>query len=425
MTRRAALVTALQRRISGLRQAGRRDVLDHPRIRALIRRLRAAPPSIGFPAAADGDFLAFAPLLGKLLNNVGDPMSGSLYPGHSKDFEREAVAYLAELFRARQPYAGYITSGGTEGTLHALHVARTRLPDAVVFRSQAAHYSVEKATRLLAMDGVVVGADAGGQMDYEDLARCAARHRDRPAIVVANVGTTMTEAVDDVGRVHAALDAAGVPARHVHADAALAGVPLAVFDGPRPAFDFTDGADSISISGHKFLGVPMPCGAVLTTCHRADRAPMIAYTAAPDSTLTGSRNGLAAVMIWTVLHHYGRRGLHQRAQQSRNLAEDTARRLRELGWPAWRHPLAMTVVLPQLPDAVAERWPLPTEDGWSHLICMPGVRPSTIDAFLGDLQAALSASTAHARHRTRGRRGNASPTATPGTATAVPTARIP
>ena len=36
------------------------------------------------------------------------------------------------------------------------------------------------------------------------------------------------------------------------------------FMEPRPSFDFEDGADSISISGHKFIGSPFPTGVLIT-----------------------------------------------------------------------------------------------------------------------------------------------------------------
>ena len=39
--------------------------------------------------------------------------------------------------------------------------------------------------------------------------------------------------------------------------------PVDAFLEPRPAWDFEDGADSIAISGHKFIGAPIPCGTVL------------------------------------------------------------------------------------------------------------------------------------------------------------------
>jgi histidine decarboxylase len=78
----------------------------------------------------------------------------------------------------------------------------------------------------MSSDSVIVPADDCGEMDYDALALAAEARADRPAIIVATVGTTMTEAVDDVARIHAALDRAGVPSRHIHVDGALSGGSL-------------------------------------------------------------------------------------------------------------------------------------------------------------------------------------------------------
>ena len=96
---------------------------------------------------------------------------------------------------------------------------------------EAAHYSVGKAVDLLRHAVRRRSAPTRtGEMDYDDLADQLDRHRDRPAIVVATIGTTMTEAVDDVRRISGVLDAPAHRRRFVHADAALAGIPLALLD---------------------------------------------------------------------------------------------------------------------------------------------------------------------------------------------------
>ncbi|MFI0796625.1 histidine decarboxylase [Micromonospora rubida] len=361
---------------------------DDSRLDALLHRLTAArATNIGFPAAVDVDYQPLAPLLGHLLNNVGDPDTDPAHPNHTKDFEREVVAFFAGLFRAPQRWSGYITSGGSESNLHALYLARSRYPDGIVFHSSAAHYSVSRAAHLLGMRTVVVAAKANGEIDYDEFALLAELHRSQPIIVVANVGTTMTEAIDDVGYLHDLLVDVGVTERYVHSDAALSGIPLALCDDP-PAFDLADGADSICVSGHKFLGTPIPCSVVITRRHHTERVSRaVAYTSSRDSTITGSRNGLAAVMLWAVLQHHGRRGLRDRAQYGRELASHVHQRLQDIGWPSWRNSYAQTVVLRTPPPTVLARWPLPTADRHSHIICMPGINHLQVDRFVDDLAA--------------------------------------
>jgi len=342
---------------------------------------------IGFPGATDFDYSALAPFFGYLLNNVGDPEVGSLFRSHTKDLETEVVTFFADLFGAPDDDRwGYVTSGGTESNLYALHVARSLYPDALVYCSEATHYSNLKAVDLLAMRAVTVPADGCGEIDYAALGRAALRNRDRPAVVVANVGTTFTEAVDDVSRIRTVLRAAGVHRHFVHSDAALSGIPLALLD-ERPGFDLADGADSIAVSGHKFVGSPFPCGVVITRRSANEHLGRpVVHTRSPDTTISGSRSGHAPLLLWYAIRQHGLDGLRRRAEEARDLAAYTAEKLAALGWPAWRNPYAFTVVVRTPSASLARRWMLADGgDGWSHIVCMPGVTRDHIDRFLSDL----------------------------------------
>ncbi|WP_218279902.1 pyridoxal-dependent decarboxylase [Verrucomicrobium spinosum] len=96
-------------------------------------------------------------------------------------------------------------------------------------------------------------------MDYSDLRETLRIHRDVPPIIFANIGTTMKGAVDNLHKIRAILDELAITNAYLHADAALSGMILPFVADPQP-WDFAGGADSISISGHKFLGSPLPCG---------------------------------------------------------------------------------------------------------------------------------------------------------------------
>jgi len=366
----------------------------------LDRRLHPpGHPPIGFPAATDIDYAVLAGLHTGIINNLGDPERRGREPRNSKRFEREVVAQLIALFGGnRSECWGYMTqAGSTEGNQYGLWLGRERFPTGMLYWSAAAHFSVSKAARMLGMDAesVVIPADDRGEMNYDELARAAAAGADRPAIVVATVGTTMTEAVDDVGRIHAALDAAGISdsGRHVHVDGALSGVPLALDGGPiarllaRPAAaGGRVDADSVCISGHKFFATPHINGVVLTRRRHAERVTRgVDYIDGLDATVSGSRSGHSAVELWYALKHVGWDGHRRRVEQSRSLAAYLERRLVAAGWTAWRHPQAFTVVLESPPGPLLTRWSLATSDAWSHIICVPGLTQPTIDDFLAEL----------------------------------------
>jgi histidine decarboxylase len=363
---------------------------------ALTEQLeQARPTNVGYPAALDFDYTPLAPLLCRQpLNNVGDPYHDGAGPDHTRAFERQVVAMVADLMRApHRRRWGYVTTGGSESNLYALHHARARLRNAVLYHSEAAHYSVAKAADLLALPTEVIRADGSGEIDYHDLAEHLAPHRHRPAIVVANIGTTMTEAIDDVRRIHQVLDGLAIRRRYVHADAALAGIPLALLEpAQRPGFDLADGATSVAISGHKFLGTPFPCGVVVVkTARRRVRVDDVPYTASPDTTITGSRSGHAPLLLWYALARHGLSGLRQRAQACRDLADYTRARLADIGWEAYRaQPHAFTVVLKTPPPGLSRPWVLAGGDGWSHIVCMPGITRRQIDLLTEDIAHAAS-----------------------------------
>ena len=372
--------------------------------------------NIGFPAASDIDFAPLASLFDRhLLNNLGDPFTDGAYPQNTKAFEREVVDQIADLMRAPATDRwGYVTTGASEGNLFGLLQARGLHPGAMVYYSQASHYSVDKAVDVLGLSSITVRADSMGRMDMHDLVAQVGRHRERPVIVVANIGTTMTEAVDDVRRINQVLDSLAIRRRFIHADAALAGIPLALTDpDTRPGFDFADGADSIVVSGHKFLGTPVPCGVVVARAsYRAELTRSGEYTGSRDLTITGSRSGHAALLLWYVLRRYGVEGLRRRAEAARELAAYTHRELVEMGWEAWYNPLAFTVVLATPPRPVCDRWTLASSNGISHIICMPGVSRTQIDEFLGDLRAAMPApklASMRAQRRATGLRRTTAP----------------
>jgi histidine decarboxylase len=295
--------------------------------------------------------------------------------------EREAVDTVADLLRARADDRwGYVTDGATAGSLYALWQARRRHPDGIVYVS-AANDAVVGVLDVLNLPRVIIRADLRGELDYADLAAQVDRHRARPAVVVASIGTGFAEAVDDVRRVTAVLDDLAIDRRWVHADAALSGLPLALLDpGERPGFDFADGADSVTVAAHTFLGAPTPCEVVVVRA-RATRPGAL-------DTLPGSRSGLAALVVWYALRSYGTEGLRERAHHCRELAAYTQNRLVVTGWPSvHRHPHAFTVTFTAPASADAATWPLPTARDRSRIVCVPGVTRDHIDAWVEHAEA--------------------------------------
>lgn len=345
---------------------------------------------IGYPTAVDFDYTELYPLLQYSLNNVGDPFVDTHTDMHTKNLEREVVEFYSKLFNAPQnDWWGYVTNGGSEGNLYALYVARELYPTAMVYYTEATHYSVQKNIHLLNMNGIVIRSQENGEMDYDDLHDTIQFHRQQPAIILANIGTTMTEAKDDIQKIRSILKKFAIRSHYIHADAALAG-PMLASIGKSETFDFSAGTDSIAISGHKFIGSPIPCGLVLVKRSNRDRvSSAVSYIGSMDNTITGSRNAITPLFMWYAIKKLGLEGLKERAHHSLELAEYVTVQMNARGIPAWRNKDAITVVFPRPSDHLCRKWQLASDGHQSHLICMPGVSREQLDLFLNELTLEL------------------------------------
>ena len=347
----------------------------------------------GYPANLAYDYSALTPFLQYSLNNIGDPFHESNYAINSRAFEREVIAAFANLMHLPAEAAwGYVTSGGTEGNMYGLYLARKLHPDGIVFFSQDTHYSVLKNLSVLNMRNIMIKSQENGELDYDDLFETVRIHRDTPVIVMANIGTTMKGAIDDLGRVRAILEDLAITSHYIHADAALSGMILPFVDDPQP-YGFDAGIDSVSLSGHKVIGAPLPCGVVLTKREYVNAvARSVEYLGTLDTTVPGSRSGFTPLILWYALEHYGLDGLRQLVGDMLDMAAYAVERFNESGIPAWRNRNSVTVVFPRPSEEVVRRWQLAPLGDIAHVITMPHVTRETVDEIV-DACAADAGST--------------------------------
>ncbi|GAA1370386.1 pyridoxal-dependent decarboxylase [Catellatospora chokoriensis] len=361
-----------------------------PTLRDLLEKASAGQRyNLAFPGATDLTHQILAELMTtQLLNNVGSPYDGGHGHNHTKGLEVEVVDMVGDMMRAPATRWGYVTGGSTECTEHALLNARMQFPDLVVYSSADAHYSVAKITRKLMLPFVTVASTPTGQMDLTDLEGELARRRDRPAMIVATAGTTVTEAVDDVAGITAICRRLALTRRRIHVDAALSGPPLALLpETVRPAFDFTAGATSIGISGHKSLGTLMPCGVIVyAEAPYAAAIARVSYTGTRDVTITGSRSGHTPLLLWSVLAGLGSDLHTNRFDAARQLAEQARARLADIGVDAQRNPHAFTVYFPPPPPELLKKWTVTGDERYSHIIVMPGTEAEQLDELVTDWQ---------------------------------------
>jgi len=362
------------------------------RCAGIRQRMQAAHANhLGYPYNLEGLNSVPGSLSGYLINNLGDPYSGSHYASEVCDLEREAVSFLMDLWGCgnEDDYWGSIGASGTEGNFWALYLAREYLPEAPILHSADAHYSIPKAARILGRPALSVASHPDGSIDLEALATVLNKLRGSPVILALTCGTTVKGAHDDIAAAVMLLDQMGFgpDRRFIHVDGALNAMVLPFAHGAPSSImpTFAHGIDSISTSGHKMIGTAMPCGVLIARKAHVQRiSSAVAYLRSNDTTLMGSRNGHAVLAIWARLVGHGKAGYATDVSNCLVTADDLCRRLQSENVPAFRNAFSLTIVFPQPDEEIVKTYQLACNAGIAHAITMPNVKRPLMERFARD-----------------------------------------
>jgi aromatic-L-amino-acid/L-tryptophan decarboxylase len=241
--------------------------------------------------------------------------------------ERITLRWLGELVGFAPDAAGVLVSGGSMANLTALLVAlRARSePDAdrrllTVYVSEDTHFSVAKAAAAIGVQPRTVAVDADRRLSLDALRKAIDADRvegRQPFCVVGNAGTTATGAVDRLDALATLAEEEGL---WLHVDGAY-GALAAADPAQTHLFSGIERADSVSIDAHKWLYVPVDCGALLLRAADAGRnafgsqdagfVQVLADEASEsyafwDHGLELSRR-FRALKLWMTLRYYGAR----------------------------------------------------------------------------------------------------------------------
>jgi aromatic-L-amino-acid decarboxylase len=234
------------------------------------------------------------------------------------ELEQVVLDWLAQLLGLPSGLHGHVEDTASTSTIAALAAARALRPGGVVYASEQAHFSVEKAARILDLELRTVPVDDEFRMlpDFP---------LDDATAVVATVGTTSTTSVDPVPAIAERCNAAGV---WLHVDAAYAGAAW-VCPEFRWSLAGVEQADSVVVNPHKWLFTPVDCSTLWTRRPEALRAAFAAhgdYMASTEGAVDFRDHGPAlgrrfrALKLWAVLRCYGRDGLQALIREHVRLA---------------------------------------------------------------------------------------------------------
>jgi aromatic-L-amino-acid decarboxylase len=314
-------------------------------------------------------FYGYFPCNGTLASVLGDYVSTGLgqlglawqsSPALT-ELEEVATGWLRQMVGLSAAWQGVIQDTASTSTLVALICARERATGysmargglqhqdrpLIVYASAHAHSSVDKAA-LLAGFGRAhirhVACDTDYAMRADALAAAIAADRAAghvPCAIVATTGTTTTTALDPI----AAL--AGIAAAEsvwLHVDAAMAGSAMILPDC-RWMWDGIEGADSLVLNPHKWLGAAFDC---TVYCVR-DAEHLVRVMSTNPSYLQSAADGrvknyrdwgiplgrrFRALKLWFLVREQGVEGLRQRIRRDLANARWFADQVRAA--PDWR-----------------------------------------------------------------------------------------
>jgi aromatic-L-amino-acid decarboxylase len=367
-------------------RAGRLPVMSQVSPGAIKAQLPASPPSAperfetilgdldrvilpGLSHWQHPRFFGYFPSNGELASVLGDYLSTGLgVLGLSwqsspalTEVEEVVTDWMRQMVGLSEPWSGVIQDTASSCTLVALLCARERTSGfslvrgglqaesapLVVYVSAHSHSSVEKAALLAGFgrDNIrVVGTDGVHAM-RADLLEAAIRADlvtgRRPCAVVATSGTTTTTAFDPLEAIAAIAREHGL---WMHVDAAMAGSAM-ILPECRILWRGVEGADSLVMNPHKWLGVAFDC----SLYYVRDPEHLVRVMSTNPSYLQSGVDGqvknlrdwgiplgrrFRALKLWCLIREQGVEGLQRRLRRDLDNARWLEAQVR--GEPDWR-----------------------------------------------------------------------------------------
>ncbi len=249
------------------------EILDRLRP-AIAKSYNAAGP--GYLAYIPGGGVYAAALAG-LIGSATNRYIGVAQPAPALvQIEQSVTEWLCSLMGLPVGAQGLLTSGGSLSNFSAIVAARqAKLGEdfggGTLYYSAETHYCVGKAARLAGFPRASLRelpTDARFRLVPETLEAAIREDRARglrPFLVVANVGTTNTGAIDPLVALRRIADENGM---WLHADAAYGGF-FRLAPGGEELLRGVEACDSITLDPHKGLFMPYGIGALLVRDGRA------------------------------------------------------------------------------------------------------------------------------------------------------------
>jgi len=322
-----------------------------------------------------------------LETNLGDP---ELCPG-TKEIESRFIAFISTLLSAPETSVGQIVSGGTEGNITAMWIAKQLSGKREVLVPQSAHFSFQKIASLMDIKLIEIPLTNDYVIDIAQLKKNISKNT---AAVVGLAGSTELGTIDPIPELS---DICFREQLFLHVDAAFGGfvVPfLKDLNYSVPDFDFRlAGVSTISIDSHKMGYSTIPLGTLMI--RNKDWLESISVespyiSSEKQAGILGTRSGAPVAAAYAVARYLGKEGYKNMVRSCMEVTKYTRKNITALGLSLVMEP-TMNVLGVKLrkPGRVVKRL---SEQGWRvnrverlsciRLVLMPQITKEIIDEFI-------------------------------------------
>ena len=331
-----------------------------------------------------------------LETNLGDP---ELCPG-TKEIESRFLRFICSLVHAPKTAAGQIVSGGTEGNITAMWIAKQLSKKNEVVLPESAHFSFQKIASLMEMKLVKVPLTKEFVINVPVMKK---KIRAGTAAVIGIAGSTELGTIDPIPEIS---DICSDEQVFLHIDAAFGGfvIPfLKELHYSVPAFDFQlKGVSTISIDSHKMGYSAIPLGTLVVRKKQWLDAISVEspYISSDKQTgILGTRSGAPVAAAYAVTQYLGREGYRKVVESCMETTRYAQQRIIELGLHLVTKP-TMNVLGIRLkkPGQVAKKLSV---YGWRvnkverlfcmRIVMMPQITKKIIDEFIPVLKKTCKA----------------------------------
>ena len=111
----------------------------------------------------------------------------------------------------------------------------------------------------------------------------------------------------------------------------------------------------------------------------------VEYIKTYDCTLTGSRNAITPLILWSAIQQNNFEDFAKIAQSCLKVADYALENMQKNGVKAWKNENSPIVIFPRPSDSILHKWALAPYQDFAHIVTLSHVCRKTIDLLVEDL----------------------------------------